>query len=183
MLIKSSITFEIYFSFPGIGFADIIIKSFGVIWTFLCSPDAILVNADIGSPWLPVVIITKLSSGYDFILSISINTLSGTLMYPNFLAVSIILHILLPHTATFLLYFTAEFTICWTLCTFDENVATTILFVQFTNSLSSISPTVLSDIVYPFLSAFVLSDISANTPLFPSAASLPKSIISPSIGV
>ena len=60
--IKSSITFDTYFSFPGIGVADIIIKSFGVIFTFLWSPAAILVSADIGSPWLPVVIITNCSS-------------------------------------------------------------------------------------------------------------------------
>ena len=60
--IKSSITLDTNFSLPGIGVADIIIKSFGVITTFLCSPDAILVNADIASPWLPVVIITNWSS-------------------------------------------------------------------------------------------------------------------------
>ena len=48
--IKSSITFETLFSFPGIGLADIIIKSFSVISTFLCSPSAILLNADIVSP-------------------------------------------------------------------------------------------------------------------------------------
>ena len=48
--IKSSITFEMNFSFPGIGFAEIITKSFGVIFTFLWSPAAILVSADIGSP-------------------------------------------------------------------------------------------------------------------------------------
>ena len=44
------ITFDTDFSFPGIAVAEIITKSFGVISTFLCSPDAILVNADIGSP-------------------------------------------------------------------------------------------------------------------------------------
>ena len=42
--------FDTFFSFPGIGFADIITKSLGVIFTFLCVPDAILVNADIVSP-------------------------------------------------------------------------------------------------------------------------------------
>ena len=60
--IKSSITFDTNFSFPGIAVADIITLSFGVICTFLCSPAAILVKADIGSPWLPVVIITNWSS-------------------------------------------------------------------------------------------------------------------------
>ena len=62
IFIKSSITLETSFSFPGIAFAEIITKSFGVIVTFLCSPAAILVKADIVSPWLPVVIITNCSS-------------------------------------------------------------------------------------------------------------------------
>ena len=113
----------------------------------------------------------------------SINTFSGTFIYPSSIAVDIMFIILLPHTAIFLLFATAELTICWTLCTFDAKVATTILFVQLKNNLSNTSPTVLSDIVYPFLSAFVLSDINARTPLFPSSASLPKSILSSSIGV
>ena len=60
--ISESTTFDTLFSLPGIGFAEIITKSFGVILTFLCVPDAILVNADIVSPWLPVVIIKSLSS-------------------------------------------------------------------------------------------------------------------------
>ena len=55
-------------------------------------------------------------------------------------------------------------------------VAITILFLQFINILSKTSPTVLSDIVYPFLSAFVLSESNARTPLFPSSAKRPKSI-------
>ncbi len=80
-------------------------------------------------------------------------------------------------------YFTAEFTICWTLWTFEAKVATTILFVQCKNNFSNNPPTVLSDIVKPFLSAFVLSDINANTPWFPISAILPKSINFPSIGV
>ena len=104
-------------------------------------------------------------------------------MYPNSLAVVIIFTILLPHTAIFLPYFTAQFTICWTLCTFDANVATTILLEELLNNLSNTSPTVLSDIVKPFLSALVESDISANTPSFPSSAKRLKSINFPSIGV
>ena len=91
--------------------------------------------------------------------------------------------ILLPHTAIFLLYLTAELTICCTLWTLDAKVATTILFVEFKNNLSKTSPTELSDIVNPFLSEFVLSDINANIPLFPNSAILPKSINCPSIGV
>ena len=113
----------------------------------------------------------------------SINRSSGHSIYPNSLAVVIMFIMLLPHTAIFLPYFTAAFTICCTLCTFDANVATTILFVQCINNLSNTSPTVLSDIVNPFLSAFVLSDINANIPLFPNSAILPKSITFPSIGV
>ena len=55
--------------------------------------------------------------------------------------------------------------------------------MELINSLSSTSPTVLSDIEYPFRSEFVLSDINAKTPLFPNAANLHRSIFSPSIGV
>ena len=109
--------------------------------------------------------------------------LSGHLIYPNSIDVFIIFIILLPHTAIFLLYLIAEFTICCILCTFDANVATTILFEQFWNTVSNNSPTELSDIVKPLLSAFVLSDINANIPLFPNSAILPKSISCPSIGV
>ena len=90
---------------------------------------------------------------------------------------------LLPHTAIFLPFATEAFTICWTLCTFDAKVATTILFLQFTNNLSNSFPTVLSDIVYPFLSEFVLSESSASTPLLPISAILFKSVISLLIGV
>ena len=120
---------------------------------------------------------------YVDIISMSINKSSGQSIYPNSLAVFIIFIILLPHTAIFLLYFTAEFTICWTLWTFDANVATTILFVHPSNKLSNTGPIELSDIVNPFLSAFVLSDIKASIPSFPNSAILPKSIIFPSIGV
>ena len=38
------------FSLPGIGFAEMMIKSLGVMVTFLCPFIAILVSADIGSP-------------------------------------------------------------------------------------------------------------------------------------
>ena len=113
----------------------------------------------------------------------SINTLSGTSIYPSLLAASIIFIILLPQTAIFLPYLTAEFTICWTLWTFEANVATTILFLFPWNNLSNTSPILLSDIVKPFFSEFVLSESKASIPLFPSSAILPKSIILSSIGV
>ena len=46
------------------------------------------------------------------LFDVTINILSGTFIYPNFLEVSIILIILLPQTAIFLPLLTAEFTIC-----------------------------------------------------------------------
>ena len=112
-ILKSSlITFATDFSFPGIGVADIITKSFLVISTFLWSENAILVSALIGSPWLPVVIITIFSGGYLFMLSRFISTPSGIFIYPKRMDISTIFSILLPETATFLPFLTAAFIIC-----------------------------------------------------------------------
>ena len=57
--------------------AEIMIKSRGVTRTLRCSPLAMRERADIGSPWLPVVIITVCSSGYCEISSISMSRPSG----------------------------------------------------------------------------------------------------------
>ena len=51
------------FSLPGMGFAEMMIKSLGVIVTFLWLFIAIRVSAESGSPWLPVVTSTIFSSG------------------------------------------------------------------------------------------------------------------------
>ena len=67
---------------------------------------------------------------------------------------------------------------------FDANVATIIrLFLASLNKSSKLSPTTLSLIVEPGLSAFVESDKSASTPFLPNSAKRGKSIISPSTGV
>ncbi len=66
---------------------------------------------------------------------------------------------------------------------FEAKVATIILPVLLVNILSNELATILSLIVYPGLSTFVLSAIKANTPSFPSSANLAKSITSPDIGV
>ena len=65
----------------------------------------------------------------------------------------------------------------------DANVAIIILPLVFPNILVKLSPTILSDFVYPCFSTFVESTIIANTPFLPSSANLAKSINSPSIGV
>ena len=49
---------ETSFSLPGIGVAEIITVSPGMMPTFLWSFIAMRVKALIGSPWLPVVMIT-----------------------------------------------------------------------------------------------------------------------------
>ena len=67
---------------------------------------------------------------------------------------------------------------------FDAKVATIILFFVYWEKISSnVPPTVLSDIVNPGLSAFVLSDIRRVTPFFPSSPKRARSIISPVTGV
>ena len=118
-----------------------------------------------------------------FIRSKSTNISSGASIYSSSLAISSIFSIDLPDTATFLPYFLARFTSPCTLFTFDANVATIILFLQFSNILSKTLPTEASDIVNPFLSAFVLSDNNASTPSLPSSPSLDKFICLPSTGV
>ena len=65
----------------------------------------------------------------------------------------------------------------------DANVAIIILPLVFPNILVKLSPTILSDFVYPCFSTFVESAIITNTPFLPSSANLAKSINSPSIGV
>ena len=45
------------------GVAEITTVSPGIIWTSLCSPFAIRTRAEVGSPWLPVVISTTFSGG------------------------------------------------------------------------------------------------------------------------
>ena len=66
----------------------------------------------------------------------------------------------------------------------DANVATIILlFDAFLNKSSNPAPTVLSDIVEPGCSAFVLSANNKRTPFLLNSHILCMSIISPSIGV
>ena len=116
--------------------------------TLLCSFIAILVSADIGSPWLPVVIRTIFSGGYLFIASRSMITPSGTLRYPSSIAVEITLSILLPKTATFLSVRTALLIICCILWIFEANVAMMIrLPSAFAKRFSKELPTLRSEAV------------------------------------
>ena len=150
----------------------------------MCSLLAILASADIGSPWVPVVIITSSLSLYLDISFKSTNISSSISKYPNSLATPITLTIDLPDIATFLLHFLAISIICCSLCILEENVATIILLSPaLLNKSSSPAPTVLSDIVYPGLSTLVLSASNKSTPSWPNSHILCKSIISPSIGV
>ncbi|MPN42812.1 hypothetical protein SDC9_190370 [bioreactor metagenome] len=65
----------------------------------------------------------------------------------------------------------------------EAKVATIILPLAVWNIFSKVSPTVLSDMVYPGLSTLVLSAIITVTPFLPSSANLVKSATPPSIGV
>ncbi len=56
---SSSTTAPTVFSLPGMGRADSIMKSPGPMATCLWSEKAMRVSADMGSPWLPVVMSTS----------------------------------------------------------------------------------------------------------------------------
>ena len=55
---RLSIVFETSFSLPGIGVAEMMTVSPGTMPTLRWSDIDMRVNADIGSPWLPVVMMT-----------------------------------------------------------------------------------------------------------------------------
>ena len=58
-----------------------------------------------------------------------------------------------------------------------------LVFLCSENILSKVFPTVRSDMVKPFLSALVLSHISASTPFLPISANRCRSMASPNTGV
>ena len=136
------------FSLPGMGEAEIMTVSFSPTVTNWLSPFAIRVNALIGSPWLPVDTTTISVSRIFLIFDTSTKTSFGIVISPIFSAASTTLSILLPDSATFLPCFTAMSIICWSLWTFEANVATIILLLEFSeNSLSNVEPTTVSLIV------------------------------------
>ena len=91
---------------------------------------------------------------------------------------------LLPTSATLRPRLAATFIICCTRWIFEENVATIMrLLPALRKSVSNDSPTFLSLSVKPGRSALVESDIRQRTPSCPISASLPRSIMPPSIGV
>ena len=61
------------------GRAEMMIKSFGVTLTLRCSLIAMRLKADIGSPWLPVVISTTWLNGRRLATSMSTRMSFGTL--------------------------------------------------------------------------------------------------------
>ena len=97
--------------------------------------------------------------------------------YPSSAATATIFSILLPDTATFLPCILAASIICCILWTLDANVATITLPFAFEKSLAKLSPTTLSDKVYPGFSTFVESASIANTPFFPISANLANPLV------
>ena len=65
------------FSLPGMGLAEMMIKSPGPTRTCRWLADAMRDRALSGSPWLPVVMSTTWSGGYLLISSMSMSTPSG----------------------------------------------------------------------------------------------------------
>ena len=64
--ISWSTTLDTVSSLPGTGVEDRMTMSPGLMWMDLCSMDAMRASADMGSPWLPVVMITSSWSGMCF---------------------------------------------------------------------------------------------------------------------
>src|SRR5690606_20506916 len=85
--------------FPGIGEDEKMTVSPGWICTCRCVPLAILDNAAIGSPWLPVQRIITSLAGNRLSDCVSTNNSLGALMYPSSRPIVIALSILLPNTA------------------------------------------------------------------------------------
>ena len=171
------------FSFPGIGLEEKMMVSPFFTWIILCSEFAIRVRADIGSPWLPVVMMTTLSSSMVRTLPISIMAPFGIFIYPSSLAVLTTLSMLRPERATFRPFFTAASMIFCTRYTFDANVAMMIRDSVSSKMLSRASPTRCSEGVKPFRMTLVLSAIISSTPSPPSVARRWKLMVSPSSGV
>ena len=98
-------------AFPGIGDDENITVSSGIRVIFLSLPLAILDKAASGSPCDPVHNKHTLDGSILLASSLVMN-ISLSLIYPHSKAISILLFILLPNTATFLLYCLHVWTIC-----------------------------------------------------------------------
>ena len=137
-------------------------------------------RADIGSPWLPVVIITIASSGKLSIRPTSISIPSGMRMNPSSFAILTLISMLLPLITTFLFLAFAMLIICCILATLEAKRAMInrpLLSAAIVSSVFAIS---CEETVYPSLSTFVESDSRARTPCLPYMANLLTSVIVPS---
>ena len=151
--------------------------------TALWSPEAILARADIGSPWLPVVMMTSLLSGMFLVIFRSTSVPAGMSRYPSSRASATTFSMLRPEIATLRPIFTAFSIILCTLWTLDEKVAIIILELEVLKIFSMVCPTTFSEAVYPGLIELGLSHIIRVTPFLPSSARRQKSMGSPSTGV
>ena len=124
ILASASITPYMASSLPGISDEDRMIRSPAVSVMLRCSPRDILDSADIGSPWVPVVISTTRSGGIISAAAMSRMSESATRRYPSSLAMPMLRTIDRPTNDTRLPSATAASVICCTRSTFDAKHAT-----------------------------------------------------------
>ena len=110
-----------------------------------------LARADIGSPWLPVVMMTSLLSGMFLVIFRSTSVPAGMSRYPSSRASATTFSMLRPEIATLRPIFTAFSIILCTLWTLDEKVAIIILELEVLKIFSMVCPTTFSEAVYPGL--------------------------------
>src|ERR671918_32633 len=166
-------------SFPGMGLADRMTVSPRATLTSLCSPDAMRVNADRGSPCDPVHTTTVRSGGTRSSSSMSTIVPSRTLRCPSAWPTSTLLTMERPTKATRRSLASAASHACWMRCRFDAKHATMIRLWAPANISRRASPTTDSEGVRPGRSAFVESDSSRSIPFLPAAANPSRSVLRP----
>ena len=135
---------EIIFSFPGTALAEMITVSPGTMEIFRWSDRAILVSADMGSPWLPVVRITTWSAGRLSRSSTSTRRPSSHESAPNESARLTLFSMLLPTIATRLPVISAAVSTCCMRSICDAKVVTNTLPGASRNASLNSSPTTRS---------------------------------------
>ncbi len=151
--------------------------------TYLCSPMLMRTKAEFGSPWPPVQTTTTSWSFWFGTLAIGINVPLGIFMKPLRTAISRVLTMLRPSSATLRLWCTAALTIIWMRLTLVLKIATKMRPGALSIISMKLFSMVLSLGVRPIRSALVLSLIRSSTPSRPNSSSRVTSVFSWSSGL
>ncbi|COX02527.1 Uncharacterised protein [Mycobacterium tuberculosis] len=182
ILDSASMTPKTASSLPGISDDDNTMRSPAVNVMLRCSPRDIRDNADIGSPWVPVVINTTWSGAIVSAAAMSMRSESATRRKPSCLATRMLRTIDRPTNDTRRPNATAASMICCTRSTLEAKHATITRPSAPRMSRCSVGPTSLSDGPTPGISAFVESHSNRSTPVSPSRDMPGRSVGRPSGG-